>query len=80
MLIAAMGYFYVMAILSIIYMVNGMVVLGSLLLVFGAIMPVGLWAWFVSRRRRGRVARYQEELERRALLAAEENAETDERA
>ena len=79
MLIAAIGYFYVMAILSIIYMVNGMVVLGSLMMIFGAIMPVGLWAWFVSRHRRARVARYQEELERRTRLAADEDAVADER-
>lgn len=77
MLIAAIAYLYVMAILSIIYMVNGMVVLGSLMLVFGAIMPVGLWAWLVSRRRRGRVARYEEELARRALLDAAPSDKAD---
>jgi hypothetical protein len=75
MLIAAIGYLYVMCTLSVVYMANGKIFIGAFMLLFGGIMPVALWLWLVSRRRRARVAHYREELERKALLAEASSGE-----
>ena len=89
MLVVIIGYLYVIGVLAVVYMANGKLALGTLLLLFGGILPVGLWLWFISRRRRARVAAFGEELARLARLTqaavdespdhADEAADTDQR-
>ncbi|MBV8657630.1 MAG: hypothetical protein JO142_07400 [Burkholderiales bacterium] len=75
MLIAALGYLYVIGILAVAYMANGKVALGVLILLFGGLFPVGMMAWFYSRQRRGKLERLREKAEREAALAADRDIE-----
>jgi Flp pilus assembly protein TadB len=80
MLIVAIGYVYVVAVLAIAYMVNGKLILGGIVLIFGCLLPMGLWLWLVSRRQRAKVARFEEARAREAALAAEPVANNAEQA
>jgi extradiol dioxygenase family protein len=77
MLIVAIAYVYVVAILAIAYMVNGKVIMGGILLVFGCVLPMALWLWLVSRRQRAKVARFEEEQARAAANAGEQTTADD---
>jgi len=77
MLIAAIGYLYVIAVLALAYMANGKIALGVFVLVVGGLFPVGMLAWFLSRRRRAKLERLTEKAARTALQAAGPGSELE---
>jgi hypothetical protein len=71
MLIIAVAYLYVIAMIAVAYIVAGKAAFGIIVLLFCGIMPLWLWFWLVSRRQRTKAAQLREAMAVRALDSAE---------